>query len=108
MGRSEWGFLIKTKEDLDHVLELVDEHNSRDDLGEELELTCIFKYRNKLYLCIGNGGGRSFTSEFIDKKYKGELCYHPFDKPKWWMNLDKQQIMWKADSKTPPETIFKK
>jgi hypothetical protein len=64
MGRSEWGFLIKTKDDLDHVIELVKKHNApenAENMGETLEMYAIFKHRVNMYLCVGNGGGRDYT-----------------------------------------------
>jgi len=106
MGRREWGFLIKNKDDLKHVLELINEHNSDGNIGEELELGCIFKYKKKMYLCIANGGGGADTTDFIVENYTGPLCYYPFDKPKWWLDMDKQEILWKADSKKSPESVF--
>ena len=99
MGFSEWGFLIRNKNDLDHIIELIEEHNNTEDLGEPLFATCVFKYKDTIYLIICNGGGRIRTSDFILKNYEGTQCYYPFEKPSWWNSTDEQQIIWNKDEK---------
>lgn len=93
MGIREWGFPIKCDQDVNDIIKLVDLHNQSDDNGETLEITCIFKYKNKLYMTIGNSGGGYSTSDFIRMHYN-KTCYYPFQKPVWWYDMEKQQILW--------------
>lgn len=111
MGRSEWVFLIKDQNMLNGIIDLVNEHNRRseqeDDMGEELHMGCIIRRttdggRVEYYLCVGNGGGRDYTSKFIKENYKG-VVFYPFAKPSWWM--DCQDYVWKW-SKEDPTPVF--
>jgi len=95
MGISEWGFLIRNKSDLDHVIEIVKRHNTSKDVGEPLEIYAVFKHESDLYLCSGNCGGRDSTSDFLAKHYTGPLIYWPFDKPEWWYETKDSDYVWK-------------
>jgi hypothetical protein len=107
MGKSEWGFLIKNKEDLKHVIDFVSLHNNwknDDEIGEELYFICVFVYDMNTYCCVGSEGGRHNTSLFIEKHYKGKnKVFYPFDKPSWWFLEEEQKSLWRASvgSTTP-------
>lgn len=108
MGRSEWAFLVKTKEDIDNVLSLVKSHNTCTDydlIGEELEVYALLKYKklNCYYLCIGNGGGREQTSNYIIKNYNNKTktknsVLFPFMKPEWFSDDEQMESFWQAKS----------
>lgn len=108
MGRSEWAFLVKTKEDIDNVLSLVKSHNTCTDydlIGEKLEVYALLKYKklNCYYLCIGNGGGREQTSNYIIKNYNNKTktknsVLFPFMKPEWFSDDEQMEPFWQAKS----------
>lgn len=102
MGRSEYGFLIKNDDDYNKVLELMKKHNdaSFEVSGEDLEFNSIIRHDDNLYMCLGNGGGRSYTSSFIENHHKG-VVYHPFEKPDWWMECEDYVWMNKEGSNIP-------
>lgn len=113
MGKSEWGFMIKNKNDLKHVIDVVKLHNdwnNTNEVGEVLYFFCIFRYKSKMYCCVGNEGGRNYTIPFIATHFKGkEQIFEPFEKPSWWFLFDKQEMIWEAekDSEIPdPDIIF--
>lgn len=120
MGRSEWVFLVQSKSDVDEVVTLVNKHNTCENfdlIGEELEVYALLK-RNKMdkyYLCVGNGGGREQTSQFIVTNYKKiKTVFFPFNKPQWFSKSNALTSFWSAENeqevtgtfiKTPWDTL---
>jgi hypothetical protein len=101
MGRSEWGFLITCKKDVNEILKMVHSHNSSKKYGEDLEVCSIIKHdeNDKYYLCVTNGGGRDFTTEFIMSNYADiNNVYFPFEKPEWWNNEKEYSTFWSANT----------
>lgn len=114
MEKSEWVFLIKNKEDLKHVIDVVSLHNIWENVNNEdckdLHFICIFKYRSKMYCRIGNGCDDYNTSSYKTSKFisihfnSKRQIYEPF-----LTSQDKQKIIWQSndDSNTPnPDIIF--
>ncbi len=107
MGKSEWGFLIESDKDLNLLKQIIQEHNNggtsdseqmhkKQMYGEELFFYAILTHNNKFYACVGNGGGREYTSDFFMSKWTG-IIYYPFNKPNWWLKC--QNYVWKTSNK---------
>ena len=47
-------------------------------------MSCLLRFRNQAFFCLGNGGGRTLTSNFLAQRLPGTLIYWPFDKPDGW------------------------
>ncbi len=94
MGRSEWGFLIKNKDDLIYGINLIKVHNT----SGELQLLNMKK------ICIYVWEMVDLTSKYFEENYVG-LIYWPFNKPLWWF---KTKYVWKSTKsfEFPPHTIF--
>ncbi len=104
MGCSEWGFVVSNYNDIETIYRLVEAHNAHCD-SEPLTVTCIIRHDSKLYLLAINGGGRNITSNFISRRYRGQI-YYPFEKPEWWHECE--TYVWEATCETdrPPSSIF--
>jgi hypothetical protein len=86
MGRSEWGIHLRNQEDFNALLKLIDDHNQNEHKAEALDFYSVIHYNNKIFACVGNGGGRDATTNFIETySYQFAQVYYPFDKPDdWW------------------------
>ena len=109
MGRSEWGFLIRSNKDIETIKTLVANHNKESNFekkGEDLEIYAIIQNpQGKYYICAGNGGGRDQTTDYIRSNYTGSFLI-PFDKPTWW---NKAKTMWRAKNQNDPiPNVFSK
>ena len=51
-------------------------------------------FRNERYVCLGNMGGRSYTSDYIGQMCKGLTIFHPFEKPHGWQEANEK--VWDA------------
>lgn len=105
MGFSEWGILIKSQDDIIHLLEIIKRHNEKEDssqkYGESLTLYSIIEYEKKKYACIGNYGGRDLTSEYLFKNAKFKKIYYPFEKPEGWFDNKKFKYLWQSKNIIP-------
>lgn len=111
MGLSEWGILIRTNHDITLLKQCICDHNSNEEegeVGEELDLYCFLKFNNNIWACIGNEGGRNFTSNFLDRWYNEHNIpiniYYPFDKPNGWSEC--KDYIWQGKLDTAPDVIF--
>ncbi|AYV85560.1 MAG: hypothetical protein Satyrvirus23_3 [Satyrvirus sp.] len=101
MGRSEWGFLVKSKDDIIKIIELLRKHNNLENCdlrGEDLHFYSAIQFNGEYYLCVGNLGRRQPTSDFIESNYDGKV-YYPFEKPSWWNDTEKYTYVWNYDPK---------
>lgn len=101
MGRNEWGFLVKTTDDISRIVVLVSDHNSLNIdhpyRGGKLRIDALVQCNEskKYYLCITNESDRDNTTDFILNNYwDSNKLYLPFTKPKWWHNESKRTIVW--------------
>jgi len=115
MGYSSWIFLIKNKDDLQRIFDLIKTHNDSPHdgshtVGETLNIEKIFEYKLKKYLYIYNYGGRDSTTSFILKNCSyDDKIYFPFNKPKMLNKyLDKGEFIWKPEKENdfPPDIFF--
>ena len=95
---SEWGFLIKSNDDIKKLLKLLKAHNRCADpeqVGEDLYFYGMIKENKSgnIFICCANGGGRWNTRKFIEDNYDGFVLW-PFEKPTWWANKDKHTFLW--------------
>ncbi|KAL4423516.1 hypothetical protein ABPG77_003649 [Micractinium sp. CCAP 211/92] len=98
MGCSEWAVLLTSKEGTRQVLAAVAEHNrpgpeEEEEVGEELDVTCVLRFQGRLWMCLSNGGGRSYTSLFLHSRLPRHTIFWPFGKPEDW--LDCQDYVWR-------------
>lgn len=102
MGFSEWGFVVKSDEDISQVLHLIQQHNLLVD-NDALQAETLIVYAllrriapnstsTSYYLCAGNSGGRQATDEYLTEHCGTIKIYHPFMKPSWWQSC--QDIVW--------------
>jgi hypothetical protein len=105
MGMSEWGIELTQQADIDALLKMIADHNLAR-LAEDLRFHAIIVHDGQKFACIGNGGGREETSEFIEKyPYNFKTIYYPFLKPSWWNSCD--DYLWKAKTDNDvPKNIF--
>ena len=101
MGRSEWGICVTSNDDIKRVLKFIEDHNSSHNSGEELKLTHLLRFDNKIWACVVNHGGRDNTNEFLDDWFQDSTeIYFPFQKPVGWN--DYQDYVWSQISQTVP------
>ncbi len=62
-------------------------------VGEELDVTCVLRFQGRLWMCLSNGGGRSYTSLFLHSRRPRHTIFWPFGKPEDW--LDCQDYVWR-------------
>lgn len=88
MGRSEWGLLVRSQQDMDTVEQLVSSHNRADwdDRGEDLAIgNNVVRFRGQLFMCIGNGGAAKQTSRFLNANRPDHMTIiWPFVEPQGW------------------------
>jgi hypothetical protein len=109
MGFREWGFLIKSRKDIDKIINLILNHNSLPwdypIRGEDLVAYSIIQSKNdkKYYLCVGSEGGGDIITKYILSNYDNiNTVYLPFEKPKWWNIQSKYTYIWKAKCPNDP------
>jgi hypothetical protein len=98
MGLSEWGIRITNRKEYADALRLINMHNESDpeEVGEDLEFYAVIKFEGALYMCCGNSGGRSYTSNFLERHdHTGLLIYHPFEKPPGWFECE--DYVWESE-----------
>lgn len=102
MGRSEWAICVASNDDVNMVLKFVQDHNNSPDSGEELKLTCILRFENKIWACIVNHGGRDNTNDFLaNYSFRNPTDrYYPFQKPEGWS--DCRDYIWSQTDNTTP------
>ena len=94
--------LVRNQQDLETVLRLVSNHNKaeRDDKGEDLEIGSVIRFKNQLFVCLGNGGGAGKTSRFLDASRPSHMTIlWPFAKPEGWNECE--AYVWLARSNVP-------
>jgi hypothetical protein len=90
MGNREYGVLLKTREDLARLKEMIEEHNKQNDGvdtgSEEITWEALLMHKGLLYVCLHSGGG--YADEWMIKyqrQHRFELAvFWPWDKPAWW------------------------
>ena len=101
MGRSEWAICVTSNDDIKRVLKFIEEHNSSSKAGEELKLTYLLRFDNKIWACVVNHGGRNNTSNFLNNWFQDSTeIYFPFQKPLGWN--DCQDYVWSHTTQTVP------
>jgi len=106
MGRSEYGFLISTKQHLidikNLIKNLIKKHN-KIKTREPLYIVCFFRCNitGELWVCLANYGGRDNTINFLEKflpKTTIDMKQALVDKkPFWWNQTQEQTIIKKRD-----------
>ena len=101
MGRSEWGVLVRSQADVDTANQLVKQHNESpsDIKGEDLTIRGAIRFKGQVFLCIGNGGGEGYSTQFLNANKPAHMTIlWPFDKPAGWIEC--QEYLWQRQSKT--------
>lgn len=81
--------LLKSAADARDAYRVMEVHNRpemglADQAGEPLCAYAMLRFRGKLWLCIGNGGGRTLTSAFLRQHLPDHVILFPFTKPSGW------------------------
>lgn len=113
MGKSEWGVLVRSLEDARAVLDAVSLHNAKareqaamtdeelsavsEEVGEDLECYAAIRFRGRVWLCVGNGGGAKLTSAFLHARLADKTILWPFAKPEGWNECE--AYVWQASSR---------
>lgn len=99
---NEWGFLIKSNQDINIIINIVEKHNKLD-INNSLrgDTLCIYSIiqcndDKKNYLCLTNKSGEDRTTEFILLNYNNSIVYFPYSKPKWWYKKNKYTLLWEV------------
>jgi hypothetical protein len=100
MGTTEYAIRLPTIKNAEHVIEVINAHNTHDDfdeVGEEIYITGYLNFNDECYMVATNGGGRSYTSEWFDCCFMPEIeWYGMCDKPEGWYECE--DYIWESKS----------
>lgn len=97
MYRFMWIFVISSDEDLEHVLDIIAEHNRA--YVKQLVIKNIVQNRKtKKYYLRADTIGDSITQTLaILRKIKVKM-YTPLETPSWWTDPIHYQVFWSVNS----------
>lgn len=118
MGYNEWAIPIiasgasEAKIRFNEIKSLIESHNNQSyyarTKGQDLALYWIFRYKDHLYICCGNVGGREATTEFIKSrapKWAVDNIFFPYETPIGWH--ENRELVWESSSCIAvPTSIF--
>ena len=108
MGIREWGFMVRNKQDLNHVIDLIKRYNVSKHSCDSLTMTLVFIYKSEIWLCCVTTDASSSVSDFMDDNYEGPKMEHGEDHEYWWSDLENQKNIWMIDKKDYPNMFIKR
>ena len=89
MGRSEYGFIINSIDELKLIINIIKSHNeceNYDLVGETLHVIGFLNYGKRCALLAHNSGGRDATTTWFESYLPITMeWYPPFEKPDDWL-----------------------
>mmetsp|Transcript_15567 Transcript_15567/g.31502 ORF Transcript_15567/g.31502 Transcript_15567/m.31502 type:complete len:164 (-) Transcript_15567:427-918(-) len=113
MGYFEYGVLVRSNMEWKRLVELVRDHNGQSNevyergvtCGEDIAFVQVFRFRRRVYVCFAIEDGQAAVERFIRKFYPdvAKRVYWPFQKPRWWLDLKRQTVLWMAPDGEQPQ-----